>query len=267
MKNILVICLSLSTLLVIGQSKKEIRQQRDSILREFHISAGDPVFYDEPLLEFSDELKGWTFSQDDKWMEADQKLPLYGLSMNQKLANSNEAEIGEDNASHIAFYRMTIDSNEYIIYTKLFKTGSYKYPITLKGWSTQQNFYYCIFNRPSALPYLDSLPVDTNMNFGFRIFDEGLYNDVGNKVKDPWKLISNKIYLEPTDRKFVLQLERKENGQLRFLTYGIHPVFDDPAGLAKDWKIRNKSVYSAKETLFRLHYTVLEDEWSDKILP
>jgi biotin carboxyl carrier protein len=44
--------------MVIGQSKKEIAAERDSILSEFHISAGEPVFYEEPLLEFSKELKG-----------------------------------------------------------------------------------------------------------------------------------------------------------------------------------------------------------------
>ncbi len=267
MKYLLTLSLSLYSIMVIGQSKKEIAAERDSILSEFHISAGEPVFYEEPLLEFSKELKGWTFSQDEKWIEAEQLLPLYGLSTDKKLHTSNEAETGEDNTSSMAFYRMTIDSNEFLIYTKTYRSGKYKYPITRKGWSTKNNFYYCIFRRPSELPVMDSLELDTNLNYGYRLFDERLIEDVGNKAKKPWKLIEQKMYLEPTDRKFVLQLERKSNGQLRFLTYSIHPIFDDPLGIAKDWKIRNKSIYAAKETLNKLHYTVLEEEWSETILP
>jgi len=267
MKYLLTLCLSLSAILVIGQSKKEIAAHRDSILSEYHESAEKPFFFSEPVLELSKDLKGWTLSQDDKWMEEEQKLPLFGLSTDTKRMSSNESEIGEDNTSSIAFYRMCVDDTEFLIYTKTYKSGQYKYPITKKGWYTQLNFYYCVFRRPSDLPHLDSLEVDTNYNFGYRLFDEKLIEDVGRKAKNPWKLIEQKIFLEPSDRKFVLQLERKANGQLRFLTFSIHPIFEDPSGVAKDWKIHNRSIYAAKETLDKLHYTVLEDEWSETILP
>ncbi len=253
--------------MVIGQSKKELKLRRDSIVSDYHLSTGNPFFYKEPSLQLSDELKGWTYSQDGKWIEGEQRLPLYGLSTDIALAKSNESRIGEDNISEIAFYRMCIDSTEFVVFTKIYKSGHYKYSITKKGWYTQSNFYYCIFKRPINEIYLDSLQLDTNYSFGYRIFDERLIPDVGNRVKHPLKLITQKLFLEPIDRKFVLQFERKRNGQLRFLSYSIHPVFDDPLGIAKDWKVRNKSIYAAKEALEKLHYTLLEDEWSQTILP
>lgn len=262
-----VVAMLMITTIGFSQSRKKM-SHRDSILAEYHISQGDPLINEEPALAFSKELRGWTLSRDQKWLQAEQKLPLFGLSTNNTLYNSNEAEIGEDNVTHMAFYNMEIDDQDFLIYTKQYKTGYYKYPITKKGWKTRNNFYYCVITRPSEMPKVANMELDTNYNYGFRILSEGHFTNVGNKAwKKPWDMITETLFLERTDRKLVLQVEKKENDQLRFLVYSIHPVFDDPSGLAKDWLIKNKSIYSAKETLDKLHYTVLSEEWSETILP
>jgi hypothetical protein len=74
------------------------------------------------------------------------------------------------------------------------------------------------------------------------------------------------MQLNASDRKLVVQLERKDQGQLRFLIYSIHPIFEDPIGIRSDWKIKNQSIYM-DGTLHRLHYTILDKEWSSTILP
>ena len=266
-KFLAVVAMLMITSVVFSQSRKKM-SHRDSVLAEYHISQGDPFIEEEPALELSKELRGWTLSLDQKWLETEQKLPLYGLSTNSKLYNSNEAELGEDNVTHMAFYNMKIDDKDYLIYTKQYKTGYYKYPITKKGWKTQNNFYYCIVGRPEELMAIKDMELDTNYNFGFKIVNEGLFPNVGaGAYKKPLKMISETLYLEKTARKLVVQMEKKENDQLRLLIYAIHPVFDDPSGLAKDRLVRNKSIYSAKETLDQLHYTVLTEEWSETILP
>lgn len=260
------LCLVL-TIVSIAQPKKKMTS-RDSILVEYHHNQGDPVFNPEPILLIPENTYGWTKSIDDKWLIETNRLPIYRMSSDLKSANSKEAEIGEDNFKHMAFYEMDIDTNRFLVYVKQYSMGGYEYPITKSGWKTKNVLYYAVIARPTATDSLKSIEIDTNLNFGFRILDEKLISDVPNKAyKNPWKYISEKLLLERTDRKLVVQLEKKDQGQLRFLVYSIHPVFHDPVSLSKDWKELNRSIYADKETLHRLHYTILESEWSQTILP
>lgn len=242
--------------------------QRDSVLVEYHANNGEPIFNPEPVLQIPKNVYGWTKSVDDQWLSETNKLPLYRMSSDSKTAKSKEASIGQDNFQHMAFYEMDIDTNRFLVFVKQYSIGKYEYPITKSGWETENVLYYAVIARPSESDSLNSLPIDTNLNYGFRILDEKLITNVPKKsYKDPWKYISEKLLLERTDRKLVVQLEKKDQGQLRFLVYSLHPVFHDPAAITRDWKELNRSIYADKETLNRLHYTMLNSEWSETILP
>ena len=79
-----------------------------------------------------------------------------------------------------------------------------------KALKTKNALYYAVIARPSATDSLNTIEVDTNLNYGFRILDEKLITDVSKKAyKNPWKYISEKLLLERTDRKLVIQLRKK----------------------------------------------------------
>lgn len=260
------LCLLL-TIVAIAQPKKKMTS-RDSILVEYHQNPGVPTFNPEPVLSIPENVFGWTKSVDNEWLIENNKLPLYRMSSDKKRANSREAELGQDNFQSMAFYEMKIDSTEYLVFVKQLTTGEFEFPLTKSGWKTQNSLYYCVIARPEFTDKIEKLEADTNLNYGFKILDEKVINNVPRRAhKSPWTYISKKLLLERSDRKLVLQLERKNQGQLRFLIYSIHPVFQDPAGLATDWKELNRSLYADKETLHRLHYTILESEWSQTVLP
>lgn len=268
MRDFLTTFCFLLTIVTIGQPKKKKLTTRDTVLVEYHDNSGLPVFNPIPVLEISKEAYGWTKSIDDKWLVASNKLPLYRMSTDRKMANSKEAELGQDNYQFMAFYEMSIDSNNYLVFVKEYTTGCYEFPLIQSGWETQNTLYYCIVARPENTDSIRNLEIDTNFNYGFRILDEKLIHDVSRKAyKDPWKYISERMFIERSDRKLVLQMERKDQGQLRFLIYSIHPVFQDPQSMTVDWKELNRSIFADKETLHRLHYTILESEWSPTILP
>lgn len=265
MKRLMTLSCLLVSIIASSQSKMS---SRDSVLVEYHISQGDPVFNEEPVLLMPDEVFGWTNSLDNQWLKDENKIPIYALSTDRKTMESKEANLGLDNFKHMAFYSMTIDTNEFLVFVKQFEQGSYEFPLTQTGWKTNNVLYYCVIPRPELTDSIASLPVDTNLNYGFRIFDEGLIKNVsGRAFKNPWKYISREMLFEKTDRKLVIQLEKKDQGQLRFMIYSIHPVFHDPMSLVTDWKVKNRSVYADKETLYRMHYTILDSEWSATVLP
>ncbi len=266
MRQILTLVCLLITIVAISQPKKKL-SARDSILVEYHFDSETPIFNPNPVFVFPKSSYGWTKSIDEKWLIKTNILPLYSLSTDRYKLKSNEAKVGLDNYQHMAFYQMTIDSNEFLIYVKQYQTGSYEFPLTKKGWKISNYFYYSIINKPEKTDSIQNLALDSNLYYGFTILDEGLFKDVAEKTyKNPWELISTNMKLEVSDRKLVVQLERKDQGQLRFLIYSIHPIFDDPVGIVSNWKIKNRGIY-LDNTLKRLHYTILDKEWSATVLP
>ena len=266
MRQILTTVCLLITIVAIGQPKKKLNA-RDSVLVEYHYDSGSKIFNSDPVYVFPKDSYGWTKSIDDKWLIKTNVLPLYCLSSDRNKLKSKEARVGIDNYQYMAFYQMTIDSNEFLIYVKQYETGSYEFPLAKKGWKTSNYLYYSVINRPLRTDSIHHLHLDTNLYYGFTILDEGVFKNVSNRAyKNPWDLISGNMQLNASDRKLVLQLERKDQGQLRFLIYSIDPIFEDPIGIRSDWKIKNQSIYM-DGTLHRLHYTILEKEWSSTILP
>jgi hypothetical protein len=265
MKALVTIALSISTMLLIAQPRGKW-DGRDSILAEYHKDAVLPLIYEEPIFQIENEAWGWSFTSDKQWISATGKIPLQGLSTDSRLYSSSEAEVGQDNFKSMRIYLMRFGEDTFYVYTKIYEQGFYRYPITKKGWKTRTDLYYSIIRKPESQDLIAQLPLDTNLHYSFSMYDERVITNVRAK-QDPLPLIRKKLFMTTTDRKFVVQLERKNNQQLRFLTYSIHPTFDDPMGLVKDHKVLNKSIYGVSETLDKVHYTVLESEWSATVLP
>ena len=269
MKRLLVFSLLFYSLVAFGQMPRKW-DSRDSIIAEYHNSTLQPVFAEEPLFEVSKEIRGWVYTKDRQWLTEPNKIPLLGISTDKELYGSDWAELGLDNMERMAIHLMTVGEDTFYVYTKVYTTGEYKSPLTERGWNTSRNLYYAVIRKPSSSPELTSLKVDSNYYFGFTIYDEGIIEQKGLGLggwKSIIKDIESSLYLERNVRKLVFQVERKQHGQLRFLVYSIHPVFDDPWGLVQDYKVLNKSIYGVKETLYRAHYTLLESEWPATILP
>lgn len=263
MRHLFVFLLTFSSFLLMAQMPKKW-DQRDSTIAEYHSSKPLPFIQDEPVFELSNEVRGWSWSQDEQWLTDYQKIPLNGVSSVSKTLN--EWSVGMDNIDKLAFYQLVHGEDTFLVYVKVFRTGSYKYPTTRKGWRTQKDLYWATFRKPIKTRPISELLPDSNYYFSFPLYGEGYIRDLTG-----WqalhKRLEKEIYPEPQDRNFVLQMERKMNDQLQFLAYSIHPIFDDPEGLVSDFKVKNKSIFGVKETLFRCHYSILTTEWTEWVLP
>ncbi len=218
-----------------------------------------PIVAKTPSSELADSITGWSLSKDGQWMSKEKTIYPRLISRDEENYENKENRLGIDNFEKLLLYPVKYGQDTLMLLVKLYTSGSYKYPVTKRGWHTQIDAYYYLFRKAELQAAVRK--ADTALQLSkISLMDGGLLSNV--KEKKVLKEILERLRVrERYDRVLMLMTQRiAKTESMRFHIFSLHRVFPDVEGVYKDFKLRGRTVYGNKILFDYMYY-----ETTDKI--
>jgi len=214
-----------------------------------------PIFREEPLNVLKEGITGWSYSIDGQWIGKESVIPVVAVSTKKKAYKAKEARVGLDNIQALYLVPAQYGKDTLVALLKLYLHGSYRYPLTHKGWQEIPYAYYFLFKK-KELKKLQAFQ-DTNISHvRIPLLDGGLLKDV--KAKDVIaKMNANVVVRRRYDRQLVFtMLSEPTSGKLYFQLYSMHDIFSDVEGVYQDFTKRGRTLYNSQDLLNYLYFEI-----------
>ncbi len=215
-------------------------------------STPDMIFSEEPIGLLEEDITGWTYSLDGKWLSGENVVYPRLQSRNTEKLNKPPYKFGIDNFSKMALHEIHYGRDTLLLLVKFFENGYFKYPRTQSGWKSQKGLHYFVFEKPNQ--QLVNITDTTRHTFTAKLINSGTLTDVSyRKYLDR---VEERVNLEESSNRFLhmdFELYR-ETDVFRFMIYANHEVFHDLRGTVTDLDIKGKSLFGTPQLLDYVYF-------------
>lgn len=223
-----------------------------------------PIFPKKPVKVLDEGITGWSLSLDGQWISGEMKIPVRLISTNEDQYETKINSLGNDNIEELQMYSLLYGQDSLVLLVKLYKTGSFKYTHTQKGWEDHLIGYYYVLNK-KELQKLKNISKEVTI-IELPLRDYGFITRT--KKRTVLDDISKKMIIRPTTSRLLSVTARKTEGtgKIQFQIASLHEVFRDAEGVLNDFQLKGKSVYGKKVLFDYLYYEVDENIFNDFFL-
>jgi hypothetical protein len=215
-------------------------------------STPDMVFGEEPIGLLEDDVNGWTYSLDGKWMKGENVVYPRVQSRNNEKLEKPPCQFGIDNFSKMAVHEIQYGKDTLFLLVKFFENGYFKYPRTQSGWKSEKGLHYFVFKKPKQ--HIANITDTLRHTFTAKLINSGTLTDVSHRRY--LDKIEERINLEERSNRFLyfdFEFYQKTD-VLRFMIYANHEVFHDLRGTITDLDISGKTLFGTPQLLDYIYF-------------
>jgi hypothetical protein len=204
---------------------------------------------------------GWMLSPSGQWESAINKIPYRLGDAYSSIKNSGTYSLGTDNFKKFNFYTAKSATNEFVIFTKTYTEGRYRYPNIKKGW------FDGTFTRAYAIEINEIKKLSDIKNGKVNRITLSAFDYMQVRMKSPpaalRDIIQNLAFSVKNNKKVLLHFEIAPYKEKQIIQFNI---FDSQINSIRgDTYIDNKNIFGSDELFEHFYYETSHSSFSELI--